>query len=334
MQPGTPVRSGPVLIIGGRGFVGAAIARHFLAQGRPVHIFGPDSAVPLAAGASQTLGSIEDPSALRAVLAEVAPTDVVNLAAFSAGPVGLSRSGEADPERMLAVNVLGFRRLPEALVQAGHRRLIWMSSTVVLGPDQNPGTRLDEDAPRRPLTHYGMSKMLAEDLALYYRGRYGLEAVGLRIPLMMGPGLWYEGAASPLKHLAATAAAGAQPVIKAPGVRFDAMHVADAGDLVEALLAAPAGRLAPVYHVAGFTTDYREIIQVLAEQVPGFAPTLIEELPAIVYPLVSQARVERDTGWRHRRDLKATLIDMLSEHDAGTRRTIPDATCEGDSDDH
>jgi UDP-glucose 4-epimerase len=311
------------LIVGGRGFVGAAIARHFLALGRPVHVFGPDSPVPLAEGASQTLGSIEDPSALRAVLAEVAPTDVVNLAAFSAGPVGLSRSGEADPERMLAVNVLGFRRLLEALVQAGHKRLIWMSSTVVLGPDQRPGTRLDEDAPRRPLTHYGMSKLLAEDLALYYRNRYGLETVGLRIPLMMGPGLWYEGAASPLKHLAAVAGAGARPVIKAPGVPFDAMHVADAGDLVEALLAAPAGSLAPIYHVAGFTTNYREIVRVFGEQVPGFAPTLIEETPAIVYPLVSQARVERDTGWRHRRDLRATLADMLAEHQASTQRVDP-----------
>jgi nucleoside-diphosphate-sugar epimerase len=75
--------------------------------------------------------------------------------------------------------------------------------------------------------------------------------------------------------------------------------------------------------VAGFTTDYREIIRVLAEQVPGFAPTLIEEIPGIVYPLVSQARVERDTGWRHRRDLKATLIDMLNEHDASTRLIDP-----------
>jgi hypothetical protein len=47
--------------------------------------------------------------------------------------------------------------------------------------------------------------------------------------------------------------------------------------------------------------------------VPGYAPRLSEEEPPIVYPLVSQDRLERDTGWRHRRDLRAVLADMLSE---------------------
>lgn len=316
----------PVLIIGGRGFVGAAVARHFIERGQAAHVFGPESPVPLVTGATQTLGSIEDRQALDAVLENVRPRAVVNLAAFSAGPVGLSRSGEVDPERMLAVNVLGFRRLLDALVQAGHKRLIWMSSTVVLGRDLSPGARVDEDAPRRPLIHYGMSKVLAEDLAAYYRDRYGLETVGLRIPLMMGPGLWYEGAASALKQLTALARAGSKPVIKVPGVHFDAMHVADVGELIQTLLAAPEGSLAPIYHVAGFTTHYREVVSVLAEWVPGYAPTLLEETPAIIYPLVSQARVERDTGWRHRRDLRMTLADMLNEQHGSANPEDPKIT--------
>jgi hypothetical protein len=35
--------------------------------------------------------------------------------------------------------------------------------------------------------------------------------------------------------------------------------------------------------------------------------------PPIIYPLVSQERVERDTGWRHRHDLSSTLNDLLND---------------------
>jgi UDP-glucose 4-epimerase len=312
----SPAR-GPVLVLGGRGFVGAAVVRHMLARGRRVHVFGPESPVPLPAGATQTIGSIEDADALARVLDATRPADVACLAAFSSGPVGLARSGEADPERMLAVNVLGFRRLLAACVEAGIARVAWTSSTVVLGRATTLALRCDEDAPRRPVGNYALSKTLAEEIAAHYRLRHGLEAVGLRIPLMLGPGLWYDGAAAVLKAMVADALSGARRRVAVPGVAFDAMHVADAGDLVEALLAAPPG-LAPVYNVAGFTTSYREIARVLGELCPGYAPELAEEEPPIVFPLVSQARLEADTGWRHRRDLRATLADMIEERRRST----------------
>ena len=35
--------------------------------------------------------------------------------------------------------------------------------------------------------------------------------------------------------------------------------------------------------------------------------------PPIVYPLVSQARLERDTGWQAHHDLCSTLRDMIQE---------------------
>ncbi len=304
--------SGPVLIVGGRGFVGAAVVRHFIAAGREVHVFGPASPVPLPVGALETEASIEDSAALSGILARVRPAAVASFAAFSAGAVGLSRSGEVDPERMLAVNVLGFRRLLEACVEAGVPRLVWTSSTVVFGHATSLDTRVDEAAPRAPLINYGLSKVLAEDVAAFHRRRHGLETVALRIPLMLGPGLWYDGAASVLKTLVGAARAGAEARVAVPAVPFDAMHVADMGELVATLFAAPPG-LAPIYNVAGFTTSWGDIAAMLQELVPGFRAVLEPVAPAIVYPLVSQARLERDTGWRHRRDLGATLRDMLAE---------------------
>jgi UDP-glucose 4-epimerase len=302
----------PVLVFGGRGFVGAAAVRRLLADGDPVHVFGPESAVRLPADAAEIPGSIEDAGAVAAAISRLRPGVVVSFAAFSAGPIGLGRSGEADPERTLAVNVLGFRRMLDACVTAGVRRVIWTSSTVVFGRAADSTVRLAEEAPRRPLVVYGLSKVLAEDVARYYRDRHGLETVALRIPLMLGPGLWYDGAASALKSMVAAAAPGAAPVFAVPDAAFDAMHVEDAADLVAALRDAPAG-LAAVYNVAGFTTTYQEIVAELAALVPGYRPSLAPQRPEIVYPLVSQALLERDIGWRHRRGLRQILADMLAE---------------------
>lgn len=301
-----------ILVTGGRGFVGAAVVRHLLAQGFRVHVLGPESTTALPAGASETIGTVEDEACLEQVFNMIQPDAVLHFAAFSAGPVGLTRSGESDPERMLSVNVLGFRRLLEACVANRVRRVIWTSSTVVLGAAQPGSTRLDESAPRHPLVHYGLSKVLAEDTAQFYRDRHALETSGLRIPLMLGPGLWYQGAAAQVRELVCQALGSQRVALSVPDVAFDALHVADLGPLIERLLArAPA--LAPIYHVAGFTTDYMEICAQLSELVPGFVPLTRPERPAIVYPLVSQARIERDTGWQYQHDLRSTLLDMLDE---------------------
>lgn len=305
-------RTGPLLVTGGRGFVGAAVVRHWIAQGFQVHVLGPANDIPLPAGATETVGSIEDADLLHEVMARTQPMAVAHFAAFSAGPIGLSRSGEVDPQRMMAVNVLGFRNVLEACVQAHIPRVIWTSSTVVLGRADSLDRRLDETAPRRPIVNYGLSKVLAEEVADYFRLRHGLQTVALRIPLMLGPGLWYDGAAAAVRRLVEQALTGQTPTCHLPASAFDAMHVDDMGPLVQTLL---RNRVtpAPLYHVAGFTTTYREIVQTLKRLVPGFDAQVIEEDAPIVYPLISQALLERDTGWRPGHNLFSTLQSMLDE---------------------
>jgi UDP-glucose 4-epimerase len=216
------------------------------------------------------------------------------------------------------VNVLGFRRLLAAAAEAGVRRVVWTSSTVVYGPAEGHVARVDEDAPRRPAGVYGLTKTLAEEVAAFTRRRHGLEIAGLRIPLMLGPGLWYDGAASPVKRLVAEARPGARPVVEAPAAPFDAMHVADAGRLVETLLASPAPRH-DLYNVAGFTTSFAEIAATLRRLVPGYEPDLREAAPAVTVPLVSDARLLAETGFAVAHDIGAVLRDMLVERDAGGR---------------
>lgn len=307
-----------LLVTGGRGFIGAAVVQHLLKRNRKVHAFGPMSPVQLPGGATETIGSIEDSQLLREVIAQHQPRQVLHFASFSTGSVGLTRSGEIDPQRTLSVNVIGFQNLLDACLAHGVERVIWTSSTVVLGRANNAAQRCDEQTPRRPLMNYGLSKLLAEDLADFYHRRHGLQLVGLRIPLVLGPSLWYHGAAAPLNQLVMQAVKQESGACTVPDAVFDALHVKDIGFLIETLLKHSAD-LAPIYNVAGFSTCYRDIVQILAELVPGFQAQLNEFTPEIIYPLVNQALLESDTGWQHSFSLRDTLEDMLIE----LKKTLP-----------
>jgi nucleoside-diphosphate-sugar epimerase len=102
-----------------------------------------------------------------------------------------------------------------------------------------------------------------------------------------------------------------EPEIVAPGIPFDAMHVADLGRLVAQLLAGGPPR-APIYHVAGFTTDAAELASAMTRIVPGYVPKLRIEAPPVTFPLVNEARLVRDTGFAIRHDAEGVLRDMLA----------------------
>ena len=301
-----------ILVTGGRGFVGAAVVRHLLASARQVHVFGTDSPVELPTGAEQTIGSIEQQTLLDDVIGQLKPSAVVHSASFSSKTNGLTRSGEIDPHTMMRVNVLGFQNLLESCVRHRIQRVLWTSSTVVFGAELSPGQRLDEGAPKRPLVHYGLSKVLAEEMAAFYRQREGLQVTGLRIPLMLGVGLWYRGAAASVGDLVRQALGLDSKTLSVPFHSFDAMNVKDMGGLVQTLLDHRA-TLSPLYNVSGFTTSYPDIIQTLTELVPGFRARANVTPADIVYPLVSQALLERETGWRQRYGLTETLLDLINE---------------------
>jgi UDP-glucuronate 4-epimerase len=81
-------------------------------------------------------------------------------------------------------NIIATQRLFEASAEAG-LRVVFASSSSVYGEAEEYPT--GEDAPRRPISPYGVTKLSCEDLhAAYWRIR-GLEAVTLRYFTVYGP---------------------------------------------------------------------------------------------------------------------------------------------------
>jgi nucleoside-diphosphate-sugar epimerase len=86
------------------------------------------------------------------------------------------------------VNTLGTRRLAEAAVAAGVRRMVFASTIKVNGEntEAEPFRATDAAAPRDP---YGISKWEAEQALFRVAGESAMEAVVLRPPLVYGPGV-------------------------------------------------------------------------------------------------------------------------------------------------
>src|SRR5690606_35967076 len=111
---------------------------------------------------------------LHAVMTQCGHDAVITTAAHGAGRQGLMRSGEAEGDHALAVNVGGLRNVFEAARQAGVSRVIWTSSTVVYGPASLYGAaRVTENDECRPVTFYGLTKLLGEQVAQFHRDRHG-----------------------------------------------------------------------------------------------------------------------------------------------------------------
>lgn len=310
---------GSVLVVGGRGFVGSHIVRHLLARGVRVHVFGPpmadDLLADLAGRFGETVGSVEDRAAVLAAIRASEAGAVVTAAAYSAGRQGLMRSGDAEGDRALAVNVLGLRNVFEAAREAGLSRVVWTSSTVVYGPAENYRGRVDEDETRAPITFYGLTKVLGEDVARYYRDRHAMAITGLRLPLVLGAGLWYAGAASAIADVVANARPGARYTAAFHDEPMDLMHVADVADAVLAALD-PGRTLAAVYNINGFTARLSEIAACVEAMVPGYAIAHDKVPAALSFPLIDDARFRHDAAFRPCHGLEEVVRSMLRKTEA------------------
>ena len=112
----------------------------------------------------------------------VAGADVVY---HLAGQPGVRPSWGAAFELYASRNLLATQRLLEACAAASVGRFVFASSSSVYGHAAD--CRFGEDAPRRPVSPYGLTKAACEDLIDVYRRLNGLSAVSLRYFTVYGP---------------------------------------------------------------------------------------------------------------------------------------------------
>jgi UDP-glucose 4-epimerase len=324
-----------VLVTGGAGYIGSVVAAQLLAEGHEVVVVddlstGHADAVPPGAEFHEL-----PITALDGRLGDWQIDAAIHFAAKS-----LVGESTQEPALYWRNNVVGTIALLDSLRAYGVDRIVFSSSAATYGDvAEQP---IKEDAPTRPTSPYGSSK-LAIDLALTdYATSYGMAAVSLRYFNVAGALHTVEGLSFGERHLTEThlipnalrAAAGSGAELRLFGTDYDTpdgtcvrdyIHVVDLGEAhLRALSAAEAGRHHIVNLGSGTGNSVREVLTsvgaVTGRLVPVVeAPRRAGDPPVLV---ASNDRARELLGWTPSRDLAAMVEDAWRfEQDLGQTTT-------------
>ena len=254
-----------ILITGGAGFIGSALALERAAAGERVRVLDDFSTGRRDRVSGNPLievreGDIRDSAAVREALAGV--SRVAHLAALASVP-----RAELDPEAAARVNVEGTLMVLAESRRAGVSALAYASSCSVYG---DAGERpIAESASLKPRSVYAVTKLAGERHVLLHHRTGGPPAIALRFFNVYGPG---QPADSPysgvLARFCAQALAGERPEIHGDGGQTrDFVFVTDVvGALVLALEGASGEPGGHVFNVGtGRSASVREVWRLVAD---------------------------------------------------------------------
>ena len=164
-----------VLVTGGAGYIGSHTVKMLTENGYRVVVVDNLSNGHAEAVKNVPLkrADLRDEAALKAVFDETPFDAVVHFAALS-----LVGQSVTEPDAYYDNNVAGTLRLLNQMRAHGVTKIVFSGSCAVYGvPERLP---LTEDHPRRPVSPYGETKMMAEDIFADYARAYGLSYTALR----------------------------------------------------------------------------------------------------------------------------------------------------------
>ncbi len=175
------LRLSPVLISGASGFVGRALARKLLNEGRTVISMVRDRATTLPPASEVVYGDVRDPDFCRRVIADYEVGTVYHLAAQAI----VSACAE-DPVTALDVATMGTARLLQAVRDSERPiRVVCSTSDKVFGSSPSP---YNEQTPLDARHAYEVSKACQDLIARMFASNYGMDVRVVRAVNIYGPG--------------------------------------------------------------------------------------------------------------------------------------------------
>jgi nucleoside-diphosphate-sugar epimerase len=175
-----------ILVTGGTGFVGAAIAELLVQRDDEQLILfdlfpNADAVAHLGSSVRVVRGDFSEPTELVRILSSESVTSIVHLGYYTS-------ESEIFPGQAIRVNCGGTNSLFEVASAVGVRRIVWASSAAVYGAvttSEAPQWRSEKEPPT-PNSIYGACKLFNEHVAEVYAARGLLDPVGLRLCSVFG----------------------------------------------------------------------------------------------------------------------------------------------------
>lgn len=311
-----------VVVTGGAGFIGSHIVDELVLQGYDVAVVDD-----LSSGRPQNLHpnarfykvDICDRERLTAVFAEVQPQFVFHEAAQISVAVSVR-----EPVRDAEVNIMGFLHLLELSAAHGVKRVVFASSGGTLyGDVAAPAV---EEAPLRPVSPYGLSKLTGERYLEFYARQHGVGGVALRYGNVYGPRQDPHGEAGVVAIFTRRMLAHQSATIFGDGKNLrDYVYVADVARANVLALTAP---MAEPFTAINIGTGRGADVNMLEAALRRCCEQYAEGIPATRYgvaragdlrsSLLNPALAARLLGWEPQVGLEeglAATVRWFAEHD-------------------
>lgn len=307
-----------ILITGGAGYIGRWLATELHDRGQSVIAFDlqpPPEGMPPALPPSATFvkGDVTDRDGVREVVARQPLDAVIHLAGI------VTMGCERDPELCMRVNLGGTTNLLEACRLSNVPTFVFASTISVYGPGIESPV-VEGRTPAEPLTWYGQSKIMAEQLGLYYQRRWGLDFRAARMAAIVGPSrIAGSGSATMYTSLILEKAAlGERYEIDVdPDAGTPVLYARDAARGLAALATAPS---APrrIYHLSTGLATAQELIRIARSRAPE--AELVFKTDPQLGPVSTISKdwqlsidaAEEDLGWRPSFTVETMADDLMA----------------------
>lgn len=293
-----------ILVTGGAGFIGSHVVDAYVNGGHNVIVIDD-----LSSGVRENVNPKAEFHQLDIRSADVEQLfrrhkiDVVN---HHAAQMDVRRS-VSDPKFDASVNVLGGLTIFEAARQFGVKKIIFSSTGGAIYGEQDYFPA-DEEHPVRPLSPYGITKLVTEKYLFYYKQVHGIEHVVLRYANVYGPRQNPHGEAGVVAIFAKKLLKGESPVINGDGKQTrDYTFV---GDVVKASVLALNYPGSNIFNIGtGIETDVNELFRILRGWLNPNCPENHgpakqgEQLRSVI----SYKKIERELGWKPQVELSEGL---------------------------
>lgn len=301
-----------VLITGGAGFIGSAVANRLAATGKEIWVlddlsFGVRELAPVPDERFLRI-DIRDQRSVEDAIARIAPAQVLHLAAVHFIPYC-----NAHPVEAADININGTIHVLDACAIVGDVRQVFVASTAAVYPIANEA--MSEEHPTGPLDIYGTTKLATERIASDFALRTGIATIVGRFFNAFGPN---ETNPHLIPEIQRQVRAG-QRVLRLGNLepKRDFIHTSDMASAMDALLGAGLRG----YHVfnigRGIEYSVREVVEAFERQLGEPLRIEVEEKRVRkverLHLLADVGKLKRATGWEPQWSIDEGIATLLNE---------------------
>ena len=165
-----------ILVTGGAGYVGSVVSEQLAKKGHEVLVMDN-----LQQGHHPTIDEaplflwfdIDEIDVLEDILTQCRIDAVMHMAAET-----VVEHSVTDPGRYFKTNIIDGIRLLDTMIKSNVKRIVFSSSASVYGEPES--SVVEEDHPKNPVSSYGETKLMFENILKWYGYAYGIKHISLR----------------------------------------------------------------------------------------------------------------------------------------------------------